>query len=245
MNRNACMFWCCVVLLAGIVEADELVSSEKVQPPADKPVSIHLADFSAPQRPKTWGVNFGHWEVEDGRLICRQLKADGHAAASRWRVPFTDAVVDARLRFRGARGFHIGCDPAPGSLDKKGHLYSVVLTPGKVQIKRHRDKSDANSREAVLAEGRLPEVTDDGWLALQIRSEGNRVIVRIEGMEELSAEDPTFGVAKPTVVFRTIGGDVELDEVKVSVLSVNGTKDGNDASAATPTASAGKKSESQ
>lgn len=176
-----------------------------------------VARFDEPKRPEKWAVNFGHWEPKDGVLVCRQLDKDNHPAASRWQIPLKDAVIKLRLKFDGATGFHLGFDPAPGELKKQGHLYSLVVTPNQAQIKKHKDKADETSKDATLATASLDAKAGE-WLDVELRSEGEKVTATVGKSAKLEASDPSFSVAKPTVVFRVMGGDVQLDDVQVTVL---------------------------
>jgi hypothetical protein len=177
--------------------------------------------FDGAERPKNWTVNFGHWEPENGVLVARQLDKDNHAAASRWQIPLSDGVVKLKLRFAGAKGFHIGFDPAPGQLDKQGHLYSLVLTPSQAQLKKHKDKAQPESKDVTLATAGFT-AQDRQWLNVELRTTGDRVQAIIVGATggvtaKLEATDPSFRVAKPAIVFRAMGGDVQIDDVEVTV----------------------------
>lgn len=184
---------------------------------ADKaPEATASASFDEPRRPANWGVNFGHWEPADGVLVCRQLAADQHAAASRWQVPMSDGIVALKLRLRGASAVHVGFDPAQGELDKRGHLYSLIVTPKNVSLKKHKDKADPRSQEETLATaGPTPE---EEWISVQLETRGDTVTARVGENLVLEATDPTFHVKKPAVVFRVIGSEAHLDDVVVTVL---------------------------
>jgi hypothetical protein len=178
-----------------------------------------VAIFDEPTRPKKWMVNFGHWEPKDGVLVARQLDKDNHAAASRWQIPLADGTVKLRLKFAGATGFHVGFDPIPGSLDKQGHLYSLVVTPTQAQLRKHKDKAKADSKEESLATAKF-DARDGKWADVELTTTGDKVQVTITAgstTAKLEATDPSFHVGKPTVVFRVIGGDVQLDDVTVTV----------------------------
>lgn len=167
-------------------------------------------------RPDNWGVNFGHWEAENGHLVCRELPKDKHAAASRWKIPLTDGTISLNLKLADAKQFHIGFDPAPGTLKKKGHLYSLIVSRQKAMIKRHRDKADQSSADSVLATAEFKPGLDN-WVEIELVTVGNTVRARVGDVAQLSASDPTFHVAKPAVVFRVAGGEAQIDNVKVSV----------------------------
>ncbi len=207
MSRTLCLM---AILSGGLAMLGD------VNPLAAAEPHKHPATFDDQKRPGDWGVNCGHWEPEGGVLVVRELKADMHAAASRWRIPMQDGTVRLRAKFAGGKAFHVGFDPQPGTLKKQGHLYSLIVTPEAALIKKHRDKSDAQSKDEILANGSF-EAPADGWFPIELRTEGNRVQVTIGTTTKLEATDPTFHVAKPTVVFRVMGGDVHFDDVEVTV----------------------------
>lgn len=176
-------------------------------------------NFEGDTRPKNWHVNNGHWKPKDGALVCRELVKDNHAGSSRWGIPMQNGVVELKLRFAGAKFFHVGFDPARGELKKKGHLYSLVLMPNKASIVKHLDKNDPKSKNEVLATTKLKPANGE-WINVRLETAGEVVNARISSKgakAELTATDETFGVKKPTVVFRVKGGDVILDEIAVVV----------------------------
>lgn len=176
----------------------------------------HTETFDGEAKPSNWKVQFGYWEPAEGALVCHQVEADKHAAASRWAIPMTDGVIEARVKLDGATAFHIGFDPKPGSLDKKGHLYSLIITPQGAQIMKHKDKSKLTSKNVVLAEGKQPIPTGE-WIDVRLEAKGNTVMARVGDGINLETIDETFGVPKPTVVFRCIGTRALVDEVTVLV----------------------------
>ena len=178
---------------------------------------MHTASFEQ-RLPAEWKVNVGHWETADGVLVARELEKDMHAGASRWLVPLRDGTVKLKFRFAGAKGFHVGFDPSPGQLTKKGHLYSLIVTPGQASLKKHKDKADEKSKDETLATASSTRIAVKEWISLELQSVGNRVTVRLGDEIKLEATDPSFHFAKPGVVFRVLGGDLQLDDVQVTVL---------------------------
>jgi len=170
--------------------------------------------FDQGGRPENWTVNFGSWEVSEGKLVARQLEEEKHAAASRLHIPFSDGVVKLKVRMQDAKLFHIGFDPLKGELKKKGHLYTLILTDTHAIIKKHRDKDDAKSTDEVLASKKFAAAE---WIVVELRTEGDTVTVKIGGAALLEVTDPTFHVAKPAVVFRAVG-EALVDDVEVTVL---------------------------
>ena len=79
------------------------------------------------------------------------------------------------------------------------------------------------SKDQTLATASLNAAAGE-WLDIELRTEGEKVLATIGKSAKLEASDPTFSVAKPTVVFRVIGGDMQLDDVQVTVLKAGEIK---------------------
>lgn len=177
----------------------------------------YVARFYEAERPESWAVNFGYWEPSGGHLVVRQLEKDKHAAASRWKIPLSDAKIRLKLNIGEAQQFHLGFDPKPGSLKKTGHLYSLIVTPTSATIKKHKDKSDESSADESLATASFEPGLND-WTEIELTAIGNSVKATIGNVATLEVSDPTFHVPKPSVVFRVLGDEVLLDDVEVTVL---------------------------
>ncbi len=193
-------------LIAGVLAIAPLVSAEPV-----------TETFDGEARPANWKVQFGHWEPAEGALVCRQIEADNHGAASRWIIPMTDGVIEAKIKLGAAKAFHIGFDPKPGTVEGwKGHLYSLVISPTGANILKHNNKNDPASKAQVLAKGATKLPTAE-WITVRLEAKGNSVTATVGEGIKVEATDPMFSVPKPTVVFRCIGGDAYVDEVTVDV----------------------------
>lgn len=195
------------LLSVGIAAADEQQSAQK---PA---INLTFADHSFG---KPWHVNTGEWKVKDGVLHGKELKADRHSAALRYPIETRNATYELRFQFSdGLQGFHFGFDPKRGSLNKKGHLFSIVISPKSWKIMKHVDKNrpkeDPNEN---LAQAATPFEAGK-WYTLRVTTSGTSVVASIDGKKSLKASHPTFSVPKPTLVFRCIGDGVQLDDIKV------------------------------
>lgn len=173
--------------------------------------------FDGIELPKNWNRNNGKLSVTNGVLKISEVAADMHAAAFRRPLPLQNAAIQVKFRFAGAKMFHLGFDPAPGELKKKGHLFSVIITPANWSITEHNDKSDPNSKNKVLAKA-TASFEVGKWYELLLEVKGDDVLAQISGLEPLRATSKDFQVKKPGLVFRTGGKDadeVHLDEVRV------------------------------
>lgn len=173
--------------------------------------------FDGKELPKNWNRNTGKLTVADGVLKASEVAADMHAAAFRRPLPLEDAIIFVKFRFEGAKMFHVGFDPAPGELKKKGHLFSVIVTPTSWNITEHNDKADSQSTNKALAKA-TASFEKGRWYELLLEVKGDDVLAQINGMEPLRATSKDFHVKKPGLVFRTGGKDTDelhLDEVRV------------------------------
>lgn len=172
--------------------------------------------FERSEPGKGWSIQTGSWEIRDGALHGAEIPADHHSAAARRAVQTSDATYKMKFRLtEGAKGFHFGFDPARGELKKRGHLFSVIVSPQGWRILKHvdkdRPKEDPNEILAKAADTFEP----GKWYSLEVVTSGTKVTATIEGFEPLTAEHPTFGVKKPALVFRVIGDGADVDDIVV------------------------------
>jgi hypothetical protein len=172
-------------------------------------------NFAGDALPKGWAKNFGALAVSGGALRAGQQASDQHAAAFRRPLPVRDCAIQVDFQFAGATAFHLGFDPAPGELKKKGHLFSLVVTPTEWSILEHVDKADPASKNAVRAKAAVA-LPRDRWHTLLIEVKGETVVARVDGREALRASAKDFGVKKP--VMGQDGAAVLFDNLKVWAL---------------------------
>ena len=179
-------------------------------PPANSDVALEDA-FDRDELGEGWNSTTGDWKIVDGVLRGGEIAAEKHSAATRRVVETKNAVYELKFRFTGdCKAFHFGFDPARGELKKKGHLFSVIVTPDSWKVLKHVDK---NRREEDPNETLAEQETKfkyGCWFHLRVTTWGNYVTARIEGKEPLKASHPTFGVRKPTLVFRCLGDDIRV-----------------------------------
>lgn len=206
MNHFTSMFSACLALSTISFASD---------PPANSVVAVDDS-FERPELGDDWHINTGQWRIIDGVLKAKEVTEDKHSAAARRIVETQNAVYEMKFRLTGdAKAFHFGFDPARGELDKKGHLFSVIVTPVSWKILKHVDKSRPKDDPNEVLAIEKTSFVKDMWYTLRVTTWGNYVTARIDGMTTLKAEHPTFGVKKPTLVFRCVGDGIEIDDLKV------------------------------
>lgn len=220
LSRNAVA----AVAIAVAVTAPGSRPAFAFEPPQNSEVLIDES-FEGAELGKGWSVQTGAWTVSDGVLHAAEIAADQHAAAARRVVETGNAVYQLKFRLTDdLKAFHFGFDPKRGELDKKGHLFSVVIEPGQWKILKHVDKSRPNEDPNQVLASADHSFAAGQWFTLRVTTRGTTVKAAIEVDAEagagdvpapLSADHPTFAVRKPALVFRAIGDGVDIDEVKV------------------------------
>jgi hypothetical protein len=201
-----------LLLVASFSPVSLIVAGE---PPANSKLVVEET-FDRAELGKGWNSTTGDWKIVDGVLRGSEIPAEKHSAATRRVVETSNAVYELKFRFvNHGKSIHFGFDPARGELKKKGHLFSVIVTPESWKIMKHVDK---NRREEdpneTLAEQKT-EFKSGEWYSLRVTTWGKYVTARIEGKDPLKTSHPTFGVKKPTLVFRCLGDGVEIDDIRV------------------------------
>lgn len=182
-----------------------------------KGVKIATENFERKELGKEWHINTGSWKIQSGVLSANEIKADKHSAAARFLKPHQNAVYDLRFKFVGnGKIFHLGLDPAKGELNKKGHLYSVIIKrDGSWLIQKSVNKANREAEPAVtLAHGKF-KVKEGQWQSLKVANLEEHVMAVIDEESTLETKDPSFKVKKPTVIFRCIGEGVEMDDLEI------------------------------
>ena len=185
------------------------------EPPANSTLVVDES-FDGSTLGEGWHVNTGEWKVVEGVLKAREIAEDKHSAAARRTVMTGNAVYELKFRLTGeGKGFHFGFDPAPGELDKKGHLFSVMVSPTDWKVMKHVDKAKPKEDPNEILAQQKTEFVPGEWYSLRVTTWGPYVTAAIDGKETFKVSHPTFGVKKPTLVFRCLGDGIDVDDIKV------------------------------
>lgn len=182
--------------------------------------ALYDEKFDTPDALQKWTRTVGEMKVEQGVLRVFERSQDKHAGAFRYALPVQDCAVQIDFKFDGAKFIHLGFDPAAGELKKKGHLFSVVLTPDDWKILEHGDKNDTKPKNKILANADTKFAAGQ-WYSLLLEVKGDHVVAQIAGKEPLKGSSPDFHCKKPGLVVRVSGDDgqgASIDNVKVWTL---------------------------
>jgi hypothetical protein len=212
-KRFTAVLFVSLCLLGGHCLATDL------EPVLGKKGSLLLEEkFDGDTLPKGWSITSGEVRVADGTLHATQKKEkDGRLCLFNCVQPMQDAAIQIDFKFSGMGGLNVSVNPSPGELNKKGHLFSVMITPRMWNITEHNDKSDRNSQSKALASA--AETFEYGrWYTLLVENKGDVVVARVEGKPPLRASSKDFRVKKPGIEFRVLGRnnqEVGFDNLRV------------------------------
>ncbi len=173
--------------------------------------------FDGKEPGKNWKTNTGKMVLQDGSLRISELAADKHVGAFRYALPMQDMLVSLDFQFDGARTFHLGFDPAPGQLSKKGHLYNVVISPSRWSLVEANDKAQSDSKPKAHAQESI-SLQPKKWYTLTLENKGEEVLVTIKDIGTLRVKASDFKVKKPAIILRAAGEDssaVLIDNLSV------------------------------
>jgi hypothetical protein len=162
--------------------------------------------FDGSEVPKGWVKNTGTIALANGALRLGEIASEKHAGAFRKLMPVQDFILQLDFQFDNAKMIHVGFDPATGELKKRGHLYSIIVTPKGYSILEHNDKADPSSKPKTHA-NLSTEFKNGQWYTLMLENRGEEVSVQIQGKESLKAKAVDFRVKKPSLVLRVGAAD--------------------------------------
>lgn len=218
MNRRMAAF-CLVVSTVYLTSFIQLgVADEPKLVLGAKGPLLFEEKFDQESLAKGWNLNTGSLKVETGVLRAFEKSSDNHAGAFRYPLPLQDFAVQMDFKFdSGSKFLHLGFDPAPGQIKKKGHLFSVSVAPTGWSLIEHPNKDDPKSKNNVLASSK--DSSEPGkWYTLLMECKGDSVAAHIAGRESLRGTSSDFHVKKPGLVLRMGGPDdqaVSFDNFKV------------------------------
>jgi hypothetical protein len=167
----------------------------------------------ATELPKGYRAVKGEWKVIDGALTGAELKADEHAAVLNFGGKNTDSKISFRVRFNGAKFFHLSLNHA------KGHLFRVILDPKLgLSINKDKDKKDPESKVIKLG-SREGEISVGEWHDITVIISGKSVSAKIDDGQAVEVSHPGLAMEKTGYRLIVRGKSVAVDDIKVSAVS--------------------------
>lgn len=171
-------------------------------------------DFAGGKVPEGWRAALGDFRVDDGALVLSEKPADMHNGVLIIPRPNRDVAVSFDFRLDGAKALHLSFDVAPGTPDRKGHLFRLVLRPDGMLLQRDLDKSNPAVKGARLAEAK--RAFEPGkWYTVRLEHRGPEVTASVGTDATVKASDAHLAHPKPGVRFVVTGQSARIDNIKM------------------------------
>lgn len=155
-----------------------------------------------------WKAPKGKWEMSNGAVKGAELPADKHAAVIRHPVKYTDAVIQLKFRFDGARQASLSLNGAGG------HICRVILRPDGFVVQKDKTNAKSTDKAAVLAKQETP-IAAGKWHELVVRIKGGKMMARVDGGPEAGGEHSGIAVEKTDVGLPVSGESAWFDSIRV------------------------------
>jgi len=201
-----------LAVLLGVVISGQVCRAGKggkLKPTLVKPGKLVLDEtFSRGKLGKQWVVNKGDWAISDGVVVGREKTEDHHAAVLTCKVPNRDSAIQLSFKLADARFFHLSFNRS------RGHLFRVMITPGKIVLRTDKPTRKSTTRPVTLAEAKAT-FRPDRWYTMLVEVRGDRVVVTTDNGVSLKGSHPSLDVDKPNYRFVMRGKSFQLDDVRI------------------------------
>jgi Domain of Unknown Function (DUF1080) len=197
------------LLFAGLASNAIADRATSIQPKQSK-LARQIVDekYSDSQLHKTWTVNKGDWQINNGVLVGKEKASDQHAAVLTYSLPNRDSAVQFSFKSDGAKSFNLSLNHA------KGHLFRVILAPNGVVLSKDKDKKDPKSKIETLAKAEAKFETGK-WYTILVEIEGEKVTAQTDNGIKIEGSHADLNVDKTGYRFVTSGESVSISDFKV------------------------------
>jgi hypothetical protein len=223
----------CFSILSIVVAASTLVAAESGAPLGEKGELLREDDLNRAELGELWRFGRRGISLVDGHITAEH--ESGHPVVTRTKVSFRDAIIELKIRFRGARSVSfVYDDKETAPTTHSGHLCRVTVTPTvlrlgddkeggmRLDILALRESTDPadQARRAKLLEGRTAEVPlqleEDRWYKLTIELVGDEMRASIDDRPLVRLKSPGIAHEIKREFGPSISGKfVDFDDLKI------------------------------
>lgn len=169
-------------------------------------------DFSSGALGAEWKPLKGAWDIADGVLRGKEKAEDKHAAVLKYLRPYRNLAVQFSFKFDGAK-------QASLSMDGKGHVCRVVLTPKGFTLRK--DGSADKSVKAVDLGKSEVELKAGEWHTMLVEVVGSEFLAQLDDKAVVFGANAGIDVDKASIGFPVSGEGFVIDDVRVWEATVN------------------------
>ncbi|MBI3877625.1 MAG: hypothetical protein HY300_16975 [Verrucomicrobia bacterium] len=183
--------------------------------PADRPTTMSergrllFSDDFAGDAPKPeWGQLKGKWAVANGALRGTEVETDNHAAVTRNRFDYRNAVFQFTFKLDG-------CKTASLSLNnQEGHVCRVILTAKDFTVQRDKPNKNTDAKAAKL-DTKEAKLADGQWHTMVVEVVGGQMLAKLDDKVVAFGEHPGIDADKKDFGFTVTGSSLLVKRVRV------------------------------
>jgi|SRR5581483_4348759 len=157
---------------------------------------------------KDWKAAKGKWEIVGGALKASELKADMHAAAARYALPFTNAIIQYSFKLDGDARTTLSINT------DKGHLCRVLISANNLTVKKDLQKKLPGDKGAILQSRDLP-IKPGVWHTISVELQGNEMLACVDGKDIAFGSHDGLNVPKANLGLTVSGASVSFKNLRV------------------------------
>lgn len=195
----------CVAQFAGVAAADEAGEAKTLMTTRGK---LIFSDAFDQPLVKEWRVAKGAWNIADGAVQVRELKADNHGAAARRALPVANFVAQYSFKLDGAKTttFSVNCP--------QGHCCRVLVTAAGLAVRK--DSHDHNKTDkAVELDRQAVPIAPGVWHTLLIEVHGPEMLATLDGKTTAHGSHNSIAVVKSNIGLTVAGESVSFKDMQI------------------------------
>jgi hypothetical protein len=190
-------------------------SAAFAQQPANSKVAL-LDSFDQTALSDQWKILKGQWKLADGALVGTEQPKDKHSAVIRHKAETGNAVYEFKFMLsKNTESLEFGFDQVNDATTSNASLFSLRITSKEWSLLKHPDEATSEDSSPQVIAKQTKTFAVDRWYSARLTTWGPYVTAKIDNRSTLTGSAQTFATKKPTIVFRTNGGPVEIDDIQV------------------------------
>lgn len=170
--------------------------------------AVFADDFEKGKLSDTWSQIRGEWNVVNGEVVGKELKADKHAAVFHCLKKNRNSVVKFSFKLNGAEGFHFSLN------HRKGHLFRAIVSADSLIVRTDADKRNKSIKSEVIGTAK-GVFNQNKWYTMQVEMVGDKVAVVTDNGLKVVGQHPRLDTEKPNYRFILKGEYLVLDDLQV------------------------------
>ena len=147
-------------------------------------------DFSRTDIKPNWATNKGEYQIIDGQLRAAERTADMHHAATSWKNPVTDVVLQFRFRLDNSKWMGL-------SFTDKEHIARIFIYQDHIDIAKMQGIGPTTKK--TLLDSMKIDLKPEAWHTARLEIVGNEFLAQIDDLAPMYGTAEGLNVSKGRV----------------------------------------------